>query len=315
MGSKSRIAKRLCACLPPAEHFYDLFCGGGAVTHAAMLSRKWRCFHLNDLHDGLAALFKQAMYDDVFVNDRRWISREDFFALKEKDLFVRLCYSFGNDGRTYLYGRDKEPYKQAFHNIVALDDGALLAELCPNECDEVIANVRRHPLKDLRQRRFAARNALQKLVIANPMLRDANPLYRSITGYRVGDIRLLQNLEQAERFFGVRELHNVVKENNVFSTDFDYQDVEILQNSVVYCDIPYNNTHKYACDFDHERFYKWCLDADFPVFVSEYQMPDGFTCIAEWTRQNTMSASANIYATERLFIQNKFASSYKIGLF
>ena len=36
MGSKNKIAKWVVGCLPAAPHFYDLFCGGGAVTHAAI---------------------------------------------------------------------------------------------------------------------------------------------------------------------------------------------------------------------------------------------------------------------------------------
>ena len=40
MGSKNRIARDIVEQLPSAECFVDLFCGGCAVTHAAMLSGK-----------------------------------------------------------------------------------------------------------------------------------------------------------------------------------------------------------------------------------------------------------------------------------
>ena len=31
-----------------------------------------------------------------FADETRWISREDFFALKDTDTMVSVCWSFGN---------------------------------------------------------------------------------------------------------------------------------------------------------------------------------------------------------------------------
>ena len=36
-GGKSKVVKWVIDSLPPAEHFYDLFCGGCAVTHYGMI--------------------------------------------------------------------------------------------------------------------------------------------------------------------------------------------------------------------------------------------------------------------------------------
>lgn len=41
-GSKNKIAESLIGRLPSASNFVDLFCGGCAMTHAALLSGKWR---------------------------------------------------------------------------------------------------------------------------------------------------------------------------------------------------------------------------------------------------------------------------------
>ena len=35
-GSKNKIAENIIAQLPPAKHFYDLFGGGGAMTHCIL---------------------------------------------------------------------------------------------------------------------------------------------------------------------------------------------------------------------------------------------------------------------------------------
>lgn len=48
-GSKNAIAEWIIDNLPSADTFVDLFCGGGAVTHRAMLSGKYRKFIMNDI--------------------------------------------------------------------------------------------------------------------------------------------------------------------------------------------------------------------------------------------------------------------------
>ena len=87
----------------------------------------------------------------------------------------------------------------------------------------------------------------------------------------------------------------------------DYQDVPIPENSVIYCDIPYKGTNRYAgkgADFDHDRFYQWALRQTQPIFISSYDMPkEDFKVIAEWSRTDTLSATNNsLRVTERIFI-------------
>ena len=87
----------------------------------------------------------------------------------------------------------------------------------------------------------------------------------------------------------------------------DYQDVAIKENSVIYCDIPYKGTNRYAgkgADFDYDRFYKWALQQTQPLFISSYDMPkEDFKVIAEYSRTDTLSATNNsLRVTERIFI-------------
>ena len=57
-------------------------------------------------------------------------------------------------------------------------------------------------------------------------------------------------------------------------TSDDYRNVEIKENSVVYCDIPYKGTSEYLNKFNHNEFYDWASSRDFPVYVSEYNIDD-----------------------------------------
>lgn len=117
-GSKSKLAERIVALLPPAAHLYDVFAGGCAVTHTALLSGKFEHVHANDITDSVK-LFEDALNGDIDKYEPdRFRTREDFFAEKDSNPFVRLCYSFGNDQRTYLYGRNIEAYKKAVHEML-----------------------------------------------------------------------------------------------------------------------------------------------------------------------------------------------------
>ena len=112
-GSKNKIARWVIDNLPEDEIIVDLFAGGCAVTHAAMLSGKWNKVIANDIGDA-PELFRDAI-DGKYADEKRWISREDFQDLKEIDPYVSLCWSFGNNRRTYLYAQEVEPWKKALH--------------------------------------------------------------------------------------------------------------------------------------------------------------------------------------------------------
>lgn len=141
MGSKNLIAKTIIDALPCASTFVDLFAGGCAITHAAMLSNKYQAFIANDLSD-TPQLFLDAVAGK-FENERRWISREDFFALKDSDPYVRTVWSFGNNGKNYMYSREVEPWKRALHYARVLDDLSPMREF-GIDTDGSSADIRAH---------------------------------------------------------------------------------------------------------------------------------------------------------------------------
>lgn len=113
-GSKNRIAESLIGRLPSASNFVDLFCGGCAITHAALLSGKWKNIYANDLDGRGLRLFLGAA-NGKYKDDTRWISCEDFLRLKETSPCIAVCWSFGNNLRDYLYSKEIEPWKRALH--------------------------------------------------------------------------------------------------------------------------------------------------------------------------------------------------------
>ena len=126
-GSKNAIAEKIIEILPSGRRFVDLFGGGAAISHCAVLSGKWQKVLYNEYNPLLVDLIKRAINGD-FKNEKRWISREDFFKLKEKDGYIKYCWSFSSAGINYLYSKEVEPWKKALHYARVLGDTSLFAE-------------------------------------------------------------------------------------------------------------------------------------------------------------------------------------------
>lgn len=117
-GNKSRIADIIIKILPAGKRLVDLFGGGGAITHCAMLSGKWESFLYNDLNDMITSLFIDAVYGK-YSDEHRVITREEFEDLKNTDAYVKYIWSFGNNGSGYLWGKNIEGLKcEACHSLM-----------------------------------------------------------------------------------------------------------------------------------------------------------------------------------------------------
>ena len=125
-GSKNKIAQWIISNLPSGDTLIDLFAGGCAVTHAAILSGKWNRIVANDIGDA-PQLFMDAIHGK-YANEKRWISREEFHRIKDSGTYVSLCWSFGNNRSSYLYAREIEPWKKALHFARVHNDYSLFRE-------------------------------------------------------------------------------------------------------------------------------------------------------------------------------------------
>lgn len=163
-------------------------------------------------------------------------------------------------------------------------------------------------IEDRKQRRLAFCPAVVRKIkeLNDETLLADNPLYKSInvgknfkleSSIRTDRIKSLERLERLERLNGVS---SPVKPTRLC---LDYRDVEIAPDSTVYCDIPYIGTTKYISgDFDHNAFYEWALSRPFDVYISEYSMPEGFTCIGERARLMTFNSNTSYNTIEKIFI-------------
>lgn len=363
-GSKNSIAKWVISNLPASHTFVDLFAGGCAVTHAAILSGKFGRFIANDITE-YPQVFRDAI-DGKYRNECRWISREDFLRLKDDDPYVRLCWSFGNDMKTYMYAPEVERFKKHMHAIfsagtptsarlawkgfvrefakvrdkigeltqkvlklcAACDvapqynaDGTLNTKAIHTDVFRVKSAYLRKYLQnalklsgltqkdvDRRLGNYMGRHYFSESQWMLPSSEQYEKLQEILPALTIPWAPLnesLQSLQSLERLESLQSLERLKLSRK------DYSDVAIPPGATVYCDPPYANTSGYIDDFDHERFYRWLRSMEFPVFVSEYSMPDDFICFASIDKACTYSSSKTIKRVEKMFVHERWADAVR----
>ena len=117
---------------------------------------------------------------------------------------------------------------------------------------------------------------------------------------------------------GIRDYQNEAHKNllnqvkNIKGIEFkhsSYDELEIPDNSIIYCDPPYENTTSYKDKFNHSKFWDWCREMSkkgHKVFISEYNAPDDFECVWQQEVKSSLSANGlaggNKISVEKLFI-------------
>lgn len=311
-GSKSRIAHWVIDNLPQGRVLIDAFAGGCSITHRALLSQKWQTIIANDINDKYPQLFADAIHGR-YRDEKRWISREDFERLKEKDTMVACCWSFGNNLRGYMYSRAIEPYKRALHYAIVLEDFAPMQELMPEVAQAVCEAI--HCIRNTHDRRVTAQNVIVKTLkrltgdnYAHQIIQN-NPLYKTIRH----SIRSAQSLERLERLQSLESLERLQSLERLRVTSLSYDEIDIPPDAVVYCDPPYHACGKdlyegTADAFDHCAFYDWCVRVSKtnPIFISEYSIEDDrFEIVAEKQKITSMAPVKSFNVTERLYTVKK----------
>jgi hypothetical protein len=196
---------------------------------------------------------------------------------KETNAYIKIIWSFGNNGKDYLFGKEIEAEKRSMHQAVVFDEfddwfiKTFKITKWPNGF--TITEKRLH----------------LKLLLKNLKRIDLQQLQR------------LQQLQQLERLQQLQQLQRL----NL--TNLDYRDVVIKENSVIYCDIPYKGTADYGSVFDHNLFFDWAASQAFPLFISEYEVKDDrFHLLKEISHRTTFSLGHNDKVKERLYC-NKIA--------
>lgn len=389
-GSKNKICDFVINHISPAKNFYDLFCGGSAMSHAALLSGKFKQIIQNDLNP-LSKIFSNALNNQIPENQLfRWISREEFKNTRKNDPVAAFCWSFGGNLIEYLYSKEIEPFKHALHLARVENNPTILKEMGCNSPNRsfIVSNIetvkenyinwylhnvlnvnnityadfkntletdlnqkkeflikylndafKKSGLKSKREVGILLGNNMNRHYFGNSQwafpteeiynkMKTFMPLpydYAELVNVKNTNcnIKILQNLKKLNNFYSLENYSNARRVNNVKNiknknlTFFNesYENIKIQPNSIIYLDPPYKNTASYESveDFNHDKFYEFCLGQKELTIISEYSMPEtDFLPIAQITINCTYSATNNAKkAAERLFIPKKQHNLYK----
>lgn len=210
-GGKSKLADWIIDLFPKATHFYDLFAGGCSISHAALLSGKFEHVHANDITDSVK-LFEDALNGDLDKYEpERFRTREDFFAEKDTNPFVRIVFSFSNDQHSYLYSREIEPYKKAVHEMLyaptpnerRLKFKAVIREMAKLGLIEYKSGDRRYDCES--QERIDTITSSQPDANTPPPNIDGLSTHRSVKSDWLGQYERLQTEERAEQIRQIKQ--------------------------------------------------------------------------------------------------------------
>lgn len=283
MGSKRKIAKNIVNYIlehnPKCEYVFDLFGGGGAISFEFL--KRGNVVHYNELNSGVYNLLKKIQIDGVTDDFYKWVSRDDFLNNKDRDDWygglIKCCWSFGNNQKDYLFGKDVEPIKKAAHDY--------LFENGYNKTSEIrtkLVNQFKHDKKIIDRFELQQLEQLQQL-------------------------ERLEQLEQLERLQQLQQLERLQQLEQLELTNLSYEDVKIetpIEKTIIYCDIPYNKTAKYQSGgFNHDLFFEWVKNSKYKIYVSEYNAP--MIEVKAFIHQSSLSATAINKTIEKLFCNQK----------
>lgn len=296
MGSKRKLAKDIVHLIfkrhPEMTDFYDLFGGGGSISFTAVKDSKINV-HYNELNKHIYSLVKYLKENKTLEPKfYEWVTRDMFFEQTGKSNddadwysgFVMSCWSFGSKQDSYIYGSDIEHIKMLSHKFLVFGDKDAMNEL--NICIPDLLKI-----DDIQKRRILFCEYIKKT-----------------TSQRFD----IQNLE---RFVQLERIQNLQNLQNLQITNFSYENVKITgKNPVIYCDIPYKGTGEYKeGGFNHEAFYDWANEIEYPVYISEYNAP--FIEIEAFEHRSSLSATNNKKKTiERIFWNGK-GEPYDLSFF
>lgn len=102
---------------------------------------------------------------------------------------------------------------------------------------------------------------------------------------------------------------NIMKQipnlKGVIFKNLSYEDLPIPENSLIYCDPPYENSLGYKNKINHNDFWEWVRKKHSDghmIFISEYNAPDDFECVWQKKVNNTLvQQTGSKQGVEKLF--------------
>ena len=281
IGSKKKISKKLIEIIKQNfgtdKTVYDLFGGGGAITLECKLQG------IDAVYNDIDPIPGQMM-QKILSEDREYLktlicSREEFFQIREKedksidDHLKLLVNSFGNDSKSYLYGKEFSDFKYKLaKKIIAKHDcfkGYKQTETYKKAVQETKEITQLQQLSQLQQ--------LERLA-------------------QLKNMKVISKLEIYNKDY--REFSNV--KNSIIYLDPPYKDTK---KAYKHNNLDYENFYKWCKNMSKDNI----------VLISGYNMPDDFEVVYEFTKaKSTMQGGRHKSKYEKLYMINKGRVQYDL---
>lgn len=128
----------------------------------------------------------------------------------------------------------------------------------------------------------------------------------------IGEREQIDNLNRVERVdILTHSLRGKTNRIQLYNADWrafiDQLPPEILNNAIIYCDPPYQDTAEYLAGqgFDHDAFWEWFRECPYPVYVSSYKAPDDIPPLNFELKRQTLAGGSGKLVTENLYYNGK----------
>jgi site-specific DNA-adenine methylase len=266
------------------KFFIDLFSGGFAVSSFAL--QKTNLFVIaNDLNEHVVDLQRELIFNDgknLALEKEKWITREHFNFVRDNPEnfpswyvgYVLNVWSFGCNQKDYLYAKDLEESKEALHAAIVQNDFSKMEKL------EYFADFKIPPESRLRKTSYRLHYEKRPQFLSELKNFRKEMPFMDLRVQHLERLEHMEHLLQTERLDAIKE--NAPARDRLKLMSMDWEDAlsmipeNILENAVIYCDPPYENSKQYFTgkDFDYEHFWEWFRTCPYSVYVSSYNAPD-----------------------------------------
>jgi site-specific DNA-adenine methylase len=282
MGGKRQLSKKIIDFIldenPNCKYFYDLFGGGGAMSFEVLQRPQIKQVFYNDFDPALPALINKIRTDGITEEFYKWVSREEFHELKGgtdwRAGLIKTCWSFGNNGRCYIFGKTIEEPRHLLHEVIVNRD--------------LYAAQQFELLKDI--------EIGEELLVGDTINKRRLAVMSHVKKSQRFDLEQLERLERLERLEQLEQLERL----NI--TSVCYSKVEIttpIDETVIYLDPPYINTGKYQNNICHDTFYEWVNKSPYKIYLSSYE--SHLRPVFEINHRSTFSSDNSKKVVEKLF--------------
>lgn len=213
-GSKNKIAKKIIELLPKRKYFVDLFAGGCAMSHCALIANKYEKIILNDTNADILKLFKNAIAGKHKGRDE-FVSKKEYYERKNSDEFIRYLWSFSGSGLHYIYATYKEKFIGAYDSAIKGDFSGL-KEFGISSLDEIApALARASKFRDFLKVSFGAHKDPQK-----EQMREYLNSARKKAGLSIKEVIARLNTSGASHYFQKSQWQMPTRENYEKMRDF-----------------------------------------------------------------------------------------------